>query len=235
MQNKTFIIDLDGTLIQGQSQRYLIEYLRKVGKISFFKYFVILSAFVLYKLSLYKNAPQLLRYSLNNFEGETENEINNDVDVFFDECLKGKYFKYAKEMITLIQQSGGNIIILSAIVNPLVKRISEDLNIPNYISTLLEYDENKIFTGNMIGSQVYANNKLVSIKKYLSENNISEENVTVITDHISDIPVIKNFKHSIIANPNSVMKKWARQNNYPIIYLDNNESIQYIKHYIESK
>ena len=64
---------------------------------------------------------------------------------------------------------------------------------------------------------------------------MNEEDVVIITDHISDISLIEYFKNSIIANPNSVMKKWARQNNYPIIYLDNNESIQYIKHYIESK
>lgn len=235
MQNKIFIIDLDGTLIKGQSQRYLIQYLRKIRKISFFKHLVILSAFVLYKLSIYRDAPQLLRYSLNNFKGETESEIYEDVNNFFDKNLKNKYFKYSKEIIKLIQESGGDIIILSAVIDPLVKRICEDLSINKYISTLLEFDKEKFFTGNIIGKQVYGDNKLINLLKYMVENHISVDDVVIITDHISDISIVKYFKNSIIANPNSKMKKWARQNNYPVIYLDNNESIQYIKHYIESQ
>jgi len=235
MQNKTFVIDLDGTLIKGQSQRYLIQYLRKVRKISFFKHMVILSAFVLYKMSLYRDIPKLLQYSLNNFKGELESEIYKDVNVFFENVLKTKYFKHTKVMIKIIQDSGADIVILSAVIDPLVKRICEDLGIKKYISTLLEFDEHKAFTGHIIGKQVYANTKLINLQDYMEENKIPEYDITIITDHISDVSLIKHFKHSIIANPGPVMKKWARQNNYPVIYLDNNESIQYIKHYIESQ
>ncbi len=235
MQNKTFIIDLDGTLIKGQSQRYLIQYLRKIKKISFFKHFIILIAFLLYKLSIYRDVSKMLTYSLNNFKGQTEAEIYIDVNNFFQTTLKGKYFEYSKKMIELIQENGGNVIVLSAVIDPLVKRICEDLNISKYISTLLEFDANKVFTGNIIGKQVYGDNKLINLLKYMVETKVSIEDVVIITDHISDISILKYFKNSIVANPDSSMKKWARQNNYPIIYLDNNESIQYIKHYFKSE
>lgn len=234
MKNKIFVIDLDSTLIRGQSQGYLIKYLKEIKKISFLKYVIIMTGFVLYKLSLYTNARQLLQFSLNNFKNDTEENIYGYVNDFFEKVLKNKYFIHSKELIKVVQESGSEIIILSAVIDPLVKRICEDLNTPNYISTKLEF-ENGLFTGKIIDNQNYGDYKLDNIKKYLSKNNMNEEDVVIMTDHISDISLIKYFKNSIVANPNSKMKKWARQNNYPIIYLDNNESIQYIKHYIESK
>ena len=75
MKNKIFVIDLDSTLIREQSQGYLIKYLKEIKKISLFKYLVIMSGFILYKLSLYTNAGQLLQYSLNNFKNDTEENI----------------------------------------------------------------------------------------------------------------------------------------------------------------
>lgn len=234
MQNKIFVIDLDSTLIREQSQGYLIKYLKEIKKISLFKYLVIMSGFVLYKLSLYKNAGQLLQYSLNNFKNDTEENIYGYVNDFFEKVLKNKYFIYSKEFVKIIQNSGSDVVVLSAVIDPLVKRICEDLNVNKYISTKLQFS-NGLFTGKIINKQNYGEHKLENIKKYLYENNLSESDVIIVTDHISDISLIKYFKNSIIANPNSKMKKWARQNNCPIIYLDNNESIQYIKHYIESK
>lgn len=234
IKNKIFIIDLDETLIKGQSQKYLIEYLRDIKTISFFKYLNIMLGFILYKISLYKNAAHLLEYSLNNFKGEKESNIYKYVDDFFQQRLKKYYFKYTTEIIKMIQNSGNRIIVLSAVIDPLVKKICNDLNIEEYVSTKLDFNEEGIFTGNIIDKQNYGSNKLENIKRYLENNNIDEKDCIVLTDHISDIALIKYFKNSIIANPNRKMKKWARQNNYPIIYLDNNESIQYIKHYIES-
>ena len=234
MQNKIFVIDLDSTLIREQSQGYLIKYLKEIKKISLFKYVIIMGGFILYKLSLYTNAAQLLQFSLKDFKNDTEENIYGYVNDFFEKTLKNKYFIHSKELVKLIQDSGSEIVILSAVIDPLVKRICEDLDITRYVSTKLEFNKG-LFTGKIIGEQNYGDYKLDNIKKYLSENNMNEEDVVIITDHISDISLIEYFKNSIIANPNSVMKKWARQNNYPIIYLDNNESIQYIKHYIESK
>jgi HAD superfamily hydrolase (TIGR01490 family) len=235
MQNKTFVIDLDGTLIKGQSQRYLIEYLKEIKKISFLKYFMIMLGFVLYKLSIYKNAAQLLQFSLNNFKNEKEGDIYKYIDDFFNKNLKDRYFNNSKSIIKLMKDSGHKIIILSAVIDPLVKRICDDLNIVSFISTKLEFDNNGLFTGRIVDKQNYGNQKLDNIRKYLFENNLNEEDVIVLTDHESDIPIIKYFTNSIVTNPDLRMNRWARQNNYPVIYLNNNESIQYIKHYIESK
>jgi len=234
MKNKIFIIDLDETLIKGQSQRYLIEYLREIKTISFFKYTNIMLGFILYKLSLYKNAAHLLEYSLNNFKGEKESNIYMYINDFFEKRLRKYYFKNTKEIVKIIKESGNRIIVLSAVIEPLVKKICEDLSIKEYICTRLNFNEEGIFTGSIIDKQNYGSNKLENIKRYLENNNIEEKDCVILTDHISDIALIKYFKNSIVANPNRKMKKWARQNNYPIIYLDNNESIQYIKHYIES-
>ncbi len=234
MKNKVFVIDLDETLIQGQSQKYLIDYLREIKTISFFRYFNIIAGFLLYKLSLYKNAAQLLEYSLKNFKGEKEENIYKYVNDFFEMRLRKYYYKYTKEIIILIQDSGNRIIVLSAVIDPLVKKICEDLNIKEYVSTRLDFNSEGIFTGNIIDKQNYGSNKLENIKRYLDNHNVDEKDVVIMTDHISDIALIKYFKNAIVANPNRQMKKWSRQNNYPIIYLDNNESLQYIKHYIES-
>ena len=218
MQNKIFVIDLDGTLIKGQSQRCLIEYMKEIGKISIFKYFIIMLGFIMYKLYLYNNAGQLLQFSLNNFKNEKEINIYNDINIFFNKDLKDKYFNHSKEIINMIKGYGCEIIILSAVIEPLVKRICDDLGVIRYISTRLEFDENGLFTGKIIDKQNYGNQKLNNIRKYLSENRFNEDNVVILTDHKSDISIIEYFKNSIITNPDKNMSKWARQNNYPIIY-----------------
>ena len=88
MQNKIFVIDLDSTLIREQSQGYLIKYLKEIKKISLFKYVIIMSGFILYKLSLYTNAAQLLQFSLKDFKNDTEENIYGYVNDFFEKTLK---------------------------------------------------------------------------------------------------------------------------------------------------
>lgn len=233
MKNNIFVIDIDGTLIKGQSQKYFISFLKQKGIVSYWAYIRIMVWFILYKLHLAQNSAKILSFALTNFKGKTVTTVSKTMEEFLSKIIRPLYFKNSKKLIEILQNHGYRVILLSSAVEIIVQSISKDLNVTEYICTKVG-TEDGIYTGKVEGTQVYGEQKKVYLENFLSKINMSFNQVTVIADHYSDIPLLKSAKLALVANPDKKMFTWAQKNNLPVIYLDSNESIQYIESHIVS-
>lgn len=233
MKNNIIVIDIDGTLVRGQSQKYFIAFLKQKGIVSHWAYIRIMVWFILYKLHLAQNSAKILAFALKKFKGKTVSSVSKTMEEFINKIINPLYFKNSRKLIETLQNQGYRVILLSSAVEIIVQAIAKDLNVDEYICTKVE-TESGVYTGEVEGTQVYGEQKKVYLENFLSKINTSFEQVTVIADHYSDIPLLKSAKNALVANPDRKMFTWAQKNNLPVIYLDSNESIQYIESHIVS-
>lgn len=234
MTKKLAILDIDNTLVKGQSQRHFIAHLHKKKYISTYKHTVIMTWFILYKLHVVRNTTKMLNFALQIFKGKSVNEIDALVNIWMKEHMSLLYFKNTKKALQTLRDANFEIVLLSSAVEPIVKSIAQDLRVEKYICTKLGQSEDKL-DGQTNGTQVYSDEKLNKIQSFINESQIIHDEILVLADHHSDIPILRWAKKAIVANPQADMKKWASQNNIPVIYLDTDESIQYFESYIVSQ
>ncbi len=234
MTKKLAILDIDNTLIKGQSQRQFIAHLHKKDYVSTYKYAVIMTWFVLYKLHLVKDTTKMLNFALQIFKGKPVDEVDELVNTWIRENKSALYFKNTKKALGILRDANFEIVLLSSAVEPIVKSIAQNLQVEKYICTKLGQTESKL-DGQTNGVQVYSDEKLNKIQSFINESKIVYDEILVMADHFSDIPILHWAKKAIVANPQADMKKWASQNNIPVIYLDTDESIQYFESYIVSQ
>lgn len=228
MNNKIAFIDLDGTLIKGQSQALFINFLKKKKLISKIKSYVILLWFFLYKLQITKNTSLILNYALSYFKNKPVEKIYDTVDEFLISIISTHYYKYSKLFIENLKSQKIRIVILSTAVDFLVGKIASDLDIKDFLSTNVEI-KNGFFTGNIIGGHVYGLEKLNKINEFIKKENLQMANTIVVADNYSDKEIILKAGIGIVANPDLKMKLWATQKKIRMVYLDDYESVQYIK------
>ncbi len=235
MKNKVAFIDIDGTLVKGQSQRYFIQFTHKAGFLSFFDFTLIFTWFGLYKAGLASNTGRILNFTLRNFKGVENAKIDAMMDRFYEECILPKLYKFSEEAISTLKSEGYTTVLLSTAVEPIVKIISKRLKTDDYICTQVELDGLGKYTGHVIDNQVYGEQKKVKSENYIALKYPGGAYTLALADHISDQDLLLSADKAFIANPASAMRKWGIENKIDMIYLDKNESVQYIKSHIESQ
>ena len=137
-------------------------------------------------------------------------------------------------MITFLKERGFHIVLISSAVSPIILRAQKYLKIDEIICTKLEKIDG-IYTGKIVGLPVFGNNKVIELNKYIKDKMFNYNNLYAFADHFSDIPMLSRVGNPVVVNPSKKLLKYAQTKNWNMLYLDNDESFQYFKSYIESK
>jgi HAD superfamily hydrolase (TIGR01490 family) len=217
MQNLA-IFDVDNTIINGQSQKILLDYLYKKGIIPFYKYISILSLFYLYKVNLISNPSRIMSYAYSFLKNKSDYDINLIINDFFSTELKKRFYDSIVKLINKHQEQGDRIILLSNSTNIIISKIAEHLGVNEFISSKLEI-KNKTFSGRIEGEIVYGINKYKLILKYLGINDSTTNKIKAYfyTDHISDLPLLLNVSNPITVNPDNELLNIAKKNSWDIL------------------
>lgn len=209
-------IDIDGTLIKGQSQLLFIKFLKKRNKISLYHYSLLLLWFILYKLGISSSPRKALSFALKEFIGRNESEIQQLAEDFFREELKDLFYKDGLTLVSEIKESGETPVLVSNVIHPIVNVIARYLQIEKVICTQLEVLDGRI-TGKIEGMTVYAEQKKIQIEKFLSLNNGDAQHSSAYGDHHTDIFILEYVGKPYAVNPTKKLLEFARINNWPVI------------------
>lgn len=213
---KIAIVDVDGTLINGQIQQKLIIFFWKNKQIKLW-YFVKLNLwFILYKLGLVKNAESVLEYGLKYLNGKSVENINFLIKRFIDEEIKAIIFPKSFELINNLRRDGYSIVILSSAIEAVISHISELFKANDFICTRLEKNAG-IYTGKVYGKIIYGNRKVTELNSYLEKHNYLIENTVAYADHESDLDLLRTVNKAFVVNPGNRMYKIAKREGFSII------------------
>lgn len=207
------IFDVDNTIVNGQSQKLLLSFMRSKKMVGLLYYLRILPWFVLYKMHIVNDPKKIMSFAYTFLKGKRESEVDEIINTFFIETLQKNIFPDAVAQINAFKKSGKEVLLVSNAPDIIIKRIARYLNIDHYLSTRLEII-NGIYTGILTGSPMYGDNKLIAIEKYAKTNGFSLDKAWVFDDHDSDLCILQAVGHPVVVNATSVLQKIADQKHW---------------------
>lgn len=214
--NDLAIFDMDGTLIEGQSQQYFLKYMLDVKCINYLQYFRIYFWFVLYKLGIVNNPEKISAVAFSFIKGMKTEQLCSLTEVFFKTILANKIYSRGKERIAWHRKTKNTLLLLTNSIEPIAKIVAEHLGIPEYLCTELEVVDN-LYTGKILGVNAYGKNKVLKVFSYIKKHNYNLEKTWAYCDHSSDINVMGIVKHPIAVNPDKTLKKEAERRGWEIL------------------
>lgn len=212
MSENFVFIDIDGTLIKGQTQVYYLIYLFKKGKVSFFD---IVKAFVWQIKYKYFSSGIDIDFTEKLYKKilvkKKEEDFQNELEEFFNLIIKPKIFPEAKELIENYKKNN-KVILLTSMPDILGIFFSKFFKI-DLESTRME-KVNEYFTGKVSRSLMRGEEKLLIIQKFKGKGN-----VTFLSDNESDIPALEASDKAIAVNPTSKLELYAKKRKWKIIKL----------------
>lgn len=218
--NDLAIFDMDGTLIEGQSQQYFLKYMLDKKFINKFQFFRIYFWFVLYKIGIVNNPEKISKVAFSFIKGMEKEKLDFLTRDFFEKILKDKIYIEAKDKILWHKKVNHDLLLLTNAIEPIAKIMSEYLEIPEYLCTRLETIDN-IYTGKILGANAYGRNKVLKVLTYVKEKDRSIKKTWAYCDHSSDIDIMGIVKHPIAVNPDNTLKKESERRGWEIINFKN--------------
>lgn len=215
--NELVIIDIDNTLVNGQSQNILLNYLYSKKLVGIFYFTRIYLWFVLYKMGMMKNPKQVLEYAIKFLGGKQTLDIEAFIKEFVNVELRPFFFKEMLEIIHTHKTTGRKVILVSNTIDILAKKIADFVSADDYIASKLEIKDN-VYTGRVIGPLVYGDNKYTVVQDYMdTHTDFSFENSWAYADHRTDEKLLLSVKYPYAVNPDNKLEKIALSNRWPIL------------------
>lgn len=188
------VFDVCGTLYASNTTfDFIVEYHKfHRNRLRFFWTQVLLSLpFKILNRMKLVSIRQNIIYSL---KGESRHELFTFSQFFVERHLEDKR---NPETMQLLLNDPLNSILMSASIDPVIKAISNQLNVKAY-SSVLEYNNEGICTG-----------KLDVDLKGIKSNQLAQSDLELVaTDNMSDIDLIKNSKLSYIITNRKNKNDW---------------------------
>lgn len=213
---KIAVFDIDGTLVDGQSQKYLLDYLFKKKVISKSYYYRVLTWFIFYRLGLARSPKKVMEYAYTFLKGKNEKEVDGMLELFVTEKLSKYFFKKGKEAVTNFKKKGREIFFISNMPEPLLKSIAKHYDVTFYCGTKLTVDKDGNFDGSIKGNIVYGVEKISALYSLLEKENFTLKGSWGYGDHISDIFLLGRLKNPVVVNPKKKLLNYAKKKQWKI-------------------
>jgi len=209
-------IDIDGVLIEGQSQKLLLRFLFEKKKVKVILVIKIYLWYILYKINYIKDVDRIMGASYKLLKNVSVSDFNETINNFFNNIIKPRIRQQFESIMQQHKSYNRGIILISNTVQPLVDLIKDYVNADEGIGTKLE-SINGCYTGNLLGKALYGKQKEKIVIKYYNQYDLKGS--FFYTDHHSDIPLLNLVGNKIIINPSRKLKVIAKNNGWDIKYL----------------
>jgi HAD superfamily hydrolase (TIGR01490 family) len=215
MKNDLAIFDIDGTIINTQSQRLFLQFLRRKRVFSFFAYLKLMGWFVFYKTGLIADPLKAMTYAFGFVTGRSEAQMKAWVREFFAEELRSHIYPEARQLIGEHMSRGDLVVLASNAISYLAEELGENLGVPRSacLGTKLEVTDGK-FTGRLSGHVLYSSHKITALNNFLGDRQF--ENIWAYTDHDSDLELLRFATKPVAVNPTRRLAAVAVAAGWPI-------------------
>jgi HAD superfamily phosphoserine phosphatase-like hydrolase len=216
---KIVFCDVDGVLVDGQTQKKLLTYLFREKKVSFGLAFVIYGWFLLYQLHLVRDVIKIRQIAFSAFRGWSKDELKNMFRDFFQAevagCIRQDVVKILKEKVA----AGCSVVLVTATLAGIAEEIVSCLGFGDAIATELEFVDGKC-TGKIFGDVPYGINKLKAAEAFMAARGMGWDSSLALGDHISDAFLLERAQDVIVVQPDDKLKQLAIEKGWLIHAVD---------------
>jgi HAD superfamily hydrolase (TIGR01490 family) len=212
------IFDLDNTILNGDSDYTMINYLVDIGildeaaKSRNEKY---IQDYQEGKL----NFDEYTDFALQAYVGKTLEEINEIMLTFVKIIIEPMINIFALKLIHDHHDAGNEILLASATNELIVRPIARRLEIEHVIGTVVKFSNNKC-TGKFVPPSALGRGKLELVRQWMREHKFNDfKKVTFYSDSINDLPLMETVQFPKAVNPDPKLEAISKQRGWEIINL----------------
>ena len=212
------IFDLDNTILNGDSDYAMINYLvhtqaldESAGK----QNQIFIEDYQRGELDF----DAYTTFALSAYIGMTRTEINEYMRPFVTKVIEPMINTLALKIIHDHGDSGDTILLASATNELIVQPIAKRLDIQNVIGTQVKFINDKC-TGEYIPPSALGAGKLQLVQQWMQKNNFDDfSGVTFYSDSINDLPLLEAVDFPKAVNPDAMLEKISLERGWEIIDL----------------
>jgi HAD superfamily hydrolase (TIGR01490 family) len=208
-------LDMDETLVDGNTAYLYAKLLRREGKLGFVD--LLRSAFWLtqYRMN-WLDMPTVSRRAFARLAGDPESELLSIRAAWFEEMIRPRIFPAARALVETLRRAGRTLVIVTASTRYAAEPLAEHLGIEHLICSELEVRGGH-FTGRIIEPLCYGTGKVHRVRAFATARGIDLASSLFYTDSYSDLPLLEAVGHRVAVNPDSKLAAHAGRNGWPIL------------------
>jgi len=218
------IFDFDGTLLEGNVWRVLLQYFRKKKKrrlrLALFLFYHLLPL-PLFKIGLFPKERYFSMWAKNLswlLKGLTQREADLMFDEMVREWLLPGLRKELLKKMEMHRREGEIPVIDSGTFTPLLKKLAEFVGVEYVIGTDLEVKDGKL-TGRTVGKFNSGSEKISRVEEAFKSlgMEIDWQNSYAYADSIFDIPLLLKVGNPVAVTPDEELAKLAQKRGWDVL------------------
>lgn len=214
MQNQLAIFDLDDTLIQGDSSVLWTQYLWDKQIISDPQFVEADKAMMAQYNAGTLDMASYLRFSLQSLSDIKVAQIDLWLEDFVNHVIMHRIYPEAIKTIAEYRAKGIPIIVISATVSFIVKKIAEKLDADVAMGIDIK-QQNGCYTTEIEGIPTFKDGKVKRLLDWVRHQPITDAYIYFYTDSANDLPMCQFADETFIVNGDPRLLQAANQNNWP--------------------
>lgn len=218
------LFDLDGTLIQGDSDHAFGEFLVQQGWADAAEFRKRNDAFLADYQAGCLDLPAYVAFATSAWRHAPAHEALELRRRFMAEVMLPLILEPAQSLVRRHQLGGDLVAIVTATNEFVTEPIAQAFGVEHLIALRLERDEARRVTGAILGTPTFREGKIARVLDWLrslghESGGQSFERVTVYSDSINDLPLLEWATHPVATNPSPSLAQKAGERGWPILHL----------------
>ena len=216
------LFDLDGTLIEIDSDHAFGEYMIAIGWADGDTYRRRNDAFYADYLAGRLDLAAYIEFCTAVWRDRMPEEAEVVRRRFAAEVIAPAYGDAARALVERHRRAGDRLAIVTATNEFITRPIAELLGVDVLIATELERDARGRATGRLRGVPSFREGKVERVGQWLAIQGLTPdafERITFYSDSTNDLPLLEWSTHPVATNPGSALEAIARERGWPVVHL----------------
>jgi HAD superfamily hydrolase (TIGR01490 family) len=209
MGDAVAVFDVDGTLVQGGTERLFFSHLVRTKRLKTRQALRFMLRLAADPRSRFRNKSYLA--------GMEVAETRNLGRRCFQELLRPRLRPGGEVCVQTHQSAGRKIILLTGSLSFLMLPLKEHLGADWLIATELSRRD-RVFTGDIAGLHPRGENKRLLLEELARRHALDLSRSFAYGDHEEDIPFLSCVSRPVAVNPTRTLRRLAQQRQWPIRY-----------------
>ena len=216
------LFDLDGTLIETDSDHAFGEFLVAIGWVDVEAYQRRNDAFYEDYQAARLDLDAYIDFATSAWRQRPEAEALAARERFMRELMQPALRPRALALVREHQAAGDLVAIVTATNEFVTRPIAEAFGVTELIAVELARDHNGAVTGAVRGVPSFGEGKIVRVEQWLAGQGLRHadfERITFYGDSTNDLPLLEWATHPVATNPGPALAVIARERGWPVLNL----------------
>lgn len=204
-------VDLDGTLLDGQSQELFLRFLARRGAVPILLLCRVLAVTALYRLGRSLDFAAIQRRVVANFAGMDVKDLQNLADDFITADLLPRIRRDGRQELAELRKTGAQVVLVSGTLSPLAEGLAARIGVTGIVATKLAVLERGRISGSIDGPMLSGPAKVKALRAHADQAfGAGRWRLwRAYSDHEADVDLLDAAEEAIAVCPTAGLRRFA--------------------------